>query len=282
MARRTGGGLLAALMAGMLAACMATPASAARSAMRIGVQLYSVRDACAKDFPGTIAAVGKMGYEAVEFAGYYGRSAEEVRKLIDAAGLKCCGTHTGLDSLLGPNFDATVKFNQVIGNKFLIVPGLSRERTATREAWLETARIFNEIAKKLKPYGMRVGYHNHTGEFQVLDGEVPFDTFFSHTDRSVVMQMDIGHATHGAGDPMPYLLKYPGRATTVHVKEWDPKNGTALVGEGIVPWAKVLANLKRKGGTEWLIVEQETYAITPLESIEKNLANLRKMLSDVR
>src|SRR5438034_4418531 len=64
------------------------------------LQLYSVRNECAKDLDGTVAAVAKMGYKAVEFAGYYGRNSKSLRKLLDDLGLKCCGTHIGLDTLL--------------------------------------------------------------------------------------------------------------------------------------------------------------------------------------
>jgi sugar phosphate isomerase/epimerase len=271
-------------VAAILVLALGANAAAAKEKVRpkIGVQLYSVRDDCAKDFPTTIAAIGRMGYEGVEFAGYYGRSAEELRKMLDDAGLKCCGTHIGLEALLGDNLMATVKFNQTLGNKFLIVPGLSGEHTKSREAWLETARIFNEIAAKLKPYGMHVGYHNHTGEVKDLDGEKPFDTFFGHTSKDVVMQMDIGHMVHGGADPVAYLNKYPGRALTVHVKEWDEKNPSAFVGEGSVQWKQVLPVLYRKSKTEWLTIEHEVYTVSPMESVEKDLANLRKLLTELR
>src|SRR5262249_55922025 len=88
------------------------------------LQLYSVRNECAKDLDGTVAAVAKMGYKAVEFAGYYGRDAKSLRKLLDDVGLKCCGTHISLDTLLGDNFTKTVEFNHTLGNPFLIVPSL--------------------------------------------------------------------------------------------------------------------------------------------------------------
>src|SRR4026207_2569221 len=81
-----------------------------------GLQLYSVRNECAKDLDGTVAAVAKMGYKAVEFAGYHGRDAKGLRKLLDALGLKCCGTHTGLDTLLGDDLSKTIEFNHTLGN----------------------------------------------------------------------------------------------------------------------------------------------------------------------
>src|SRR5882762_10592668 len=89
-----------------------------------GLQLYSVRNECAKDLVGTVTAVAKMGYKAVEFAGYHGRDAQTLRKLLDDLGLKCCGTHIGLDTLLGEKFDKTIEFNKILGNPFLIVASL--------------------------------------------------------------------------------------------------------------------------------------------------------------
>lgn len=77
----------------------------------IGLQLYSIREDCAKDLPGTLAAVSKMGYDGVEFAGYHGRTAKELRKMLDDLGLKCCGTHIGLDTLLGDALKASAEFN---------------------------------------------------------------------------------------------------------------------------------------------------------------------------
>ena len=101
----------------------------------IGVQLYSVREDCTKDLPGVLAAIAKMGYEGVEFAGYYNRNAEELRALLDENGLKCCGTHIGIQTLLGDALEPTVEFNKTLGNKYLIVPGLPADYTNSKAAW---------------------------------------------------------------------------------------------------------------------------------------------------
>ncbi len=243
----------------------------------IGVQLYSVRHDCQKDLPGTVAAVAKMGYKGVEFAGYYDRTAKQLRQMLDGNGLRCCGTHIGLETLLGDSLAKTIEFNQTIGNRFLIVPGLPPERTKSRQAWLETARTFNEIAEKVKPHGMRVGYHNHTIEFQTLDGELPWDTFFGNSREEVVMQVDVGNALDGGADPVVYLEKYPGRAATVHVKEYSKTKPQAYVGEGDVNWKEVFGLLEKSGGTEWYIVEYEVEGMPPLQSIQRCLENLHKM-----
>ncbi len=247
------------------------------STIPIGVQLYSVREDCARDLPGVLAQIAKMGYAGVEFAGYYGYSAQDLRKMLDDVGLKCCGTHTGLETLLGDALPQTIEFNLTLGNKYLVVPGLREERRNSRAAWQETAKIFNEIAEKVKPHGLVTGYHNHSIEFKPMDGELPWDTFFGNTSSDVIMQLDTGNALHGGADPVPFLQKYPGRALTVHLKEYSASNDRALIGEGDVKWGEVFALCESIGGTEWYIVEQETYAYPPMECIAKCLENLRKM-----
>jgi sugar phosphate isomerase/epimerase len=244
---------------------------------KFGLQLYSVRADCARDLPGTIAAVAKMGYQAVEFAGYYNRSAKDLRAMLDDKGLVCCGTHTGIDTLLGDALGPTIEFNKILGNKYLVVPGLPGKYTGSKEAWISTANLFNELAEKVRPHGMQVGYHNHSAEFKEIDGERPWDIFYSNTCKDVIMQLDVGNAMHGGADPLPYLYKYRGRAVTVHVKEFSKTNNKALVGEGDVVWEAFFALCKAVGNTDWFIVEQESYAYPPLECAMRCLKNLRKM-----
>src|SRR6516162_8301462 len=106
----------------------------------IGLELYSIRDQCKTDLPGMLAAVSKIGYKGVEFAGYHGRTARELRKMLDDNGLVACGTHTPYDSVLEDKLKATVEFNQTIGNKFLIVPSMV---AASKQQWLDKAKLFN-------------------------------------------------------------------------------------------------------------------------------------------
>ena len=243
----------------------------------IGLQLYSVRDDCARNLPAVLEAVAKMGYAAVEFAGYHGRNAGELRKMLDNLGLKCCGTHTGMDTLLGDALPKTIEFNLAIGNKFLIVPWLPDQYRDSRAAWRKTAELFNELAAKVKPHGLRVGYHNHDIEFKPVEGVLPWDTFFGTAKPEVVMQVDTGNCLQGKGDPIACLKNYPGRATTVHLKEYAPANPKALVGDGDVKWKEVFAICESIGGTEWYIVEYESDAYPPLECVDRCLKNLRKM-----
>jgi sugar phosphate isomerase/epimerase len=243
----------------------------------IGLQLYSVRKDCENDLPGTLKAVAEMGYEGVDFAGYYGYDAKEIRTMLDDLGLKACGGHLGLNTLLGDELKRTVEFQRILGNKYLIVPGLPEERRNSRSAWLGTAKIFNEIAEKLEPEGMLTGYHNHSVEFTPMDGELPWDTLFGNTRKEVVMQIDTGNALHGGADPVPFLEKYPGRAITVHLKSYSSTNDKALIGEDEVRWDDVFRLCETTGDTEWYIVEQESYAYPPLECVDRCLKALRDM-----
>ena len=245
-------------------------AEAPKKKIPIGIQLYTLRNECKKDFPGTLAEVAKMGYVGVDFAGYPSPKAEEVKKLLDDNGLKCCGSHIGLGTMLGDALKKTVEFHKTIGNRFLIVPGGIGGKT--KQSWLDVAEQFNEVAEKLKPEGLFCGYHNHSQEFKPIEGETPWDIFFGATNADVVMQLDIGNGMGGGCDPVATLKKYPGRAKTLHVKGFQ-----GIVGEDKAPWDEVFALCETTGGTEWYIVEQDSSKYTPLECAKRCFENLKKM-----
>ncbi|MCS7254294.1 MAG: sugar phosphate isomerase/epimerase [Armatimonadota bacterium] len=247
---------------------------------RVALQLYSVREDCAKDLEGTLKAVAQMGYMGVEFAGYYERSAAELRKMLDDFGLQVAGTHIPLETLLGDELKRTIEFNHELGNKYLIVPAVGEEWRRTKEDWRRLAELFNELSERVKPEGMFVGYHNHMVEFQPVDGELPWDIFFSAANEDVVMQLDTGNAMRGGASPddlLEVLRRYPGRAKSIHVKEFSSTNPNAIVGEGDIDWRKVFELCDTFGGTEWFIVEQESYAYTPIECVRRCLENLKAM-----
>jgi sugar phosphate isomerase/epimerase len=240
----------------------------------VGVQLYSVREEAAKDLPKVLEAIGKMGYKGVEFAGYYGweNKPQDLRKLLNNNGLKCCGTHTGLETITGDALKATAELHAILGNPYLIVPFLD---VKDAQGWMDMARRFNETAVKAKALGMRVGYHAHAGDFKKLGELTSWEIFFDNTDANVVMQLDTGNCLAGGGDPVAILKKYPGRSTTVHLKEHGGPEG-AVIGQGDVRWQQVFEICETTGGTAWYIVEHETGA-NPMESVKGCLEGLRRM-----
>jgi sugar phosphate isomerase/epimerase len=247
----------------------------------IGLQMYTVRDECAKDFAGTLKAVSKIGFSGVEFAGYYGLTAPQLRKLLDEDHLQCYGSHIQLSDLLGDNFAKTVEYNKVLGNHLLVVASLPEERRNTKDNLIATAHLFSDLATKLKPYGMFLGFHNHYAEFQPVDGEMPWYTFFNNASNDVKIQFDTGNALSAGAQAMPFLTKYPGRVISAHVKDFSSTNKNAMLGEGDVHWNEVIPFLKSKNGPRWMIIEQEEYPFPSLVCAEKCYQNLLRMLKEI-
>lgn len=246
-------------------------ATAARK-IPVGVQLYSVREQCAKDLPGTLAAISKIGYKGVEFAGYHGRSAKELRKMLDDLGLVACGAHTPYESVSANKLAETIEFNRTIGNKFLIVPWMEGK---SKQAWLDKAKEFNELADKVKADGMWVGYHAHSHDFEKFEGETAWDLFFGNTKPEVIMQLDTSNCHEGGAEPVAVLKKYPGRAKTIHIKA-NGGGPEAVIGEDKVDWKGVFEFCEGKGGTQWYVVEHET-SKDPIDAVKRNFEALKKM-----
>jgi sugar phosphate isomerase/epimerase len=267
---RRGAGVVAAAGLGRAAA------AAAGKKIPIGLQVYSVRNEAEKDLAGVLAQVAGMGYDGVEFAGYYGWSAEKIRQVLDRHGLKCCGTHTGLNEMMGERFAKTVAFNKTIGNRNLIVP--SGMRTGSQESCLEFARRLSDLAARAKDEGMRVGYHNHAGEFDAKGGFVPWEVLARNSSQDVILQVDIGHVARAGADPAKYMAMFPGRLTTVHVKDFRKGQPDPVVGEGEVDWPAIFRICAGPGGTEWYIIEDESRDQV-MQRVKTDVQNLRKLLA---
>jgi sugar phosphate isomerase/epimerase len=260
---------------------LALTAGAANSARHynIGLQLSSISDDCSRDLAGTLKRVSEMGYTGVEFAGYYGRTAEQLRAILDADHLKCYGSHISLRDLLGDNFERTVAFSKTLGNEFLAIPGIPSGRRDTRAHIIETAHLFTDLATKLKARGITLAFHDEPDDFTPIEGDSFWNTFFANAGPIVKIQFDIGNALAGGEQAAPYLAKYPGRTVSVHVKDNSKTNPKAIVGEGDEDWAAVIPMLKARNGPRWFIVEQEVHALPPLESVQKCLENFRALLA---
>jgi sugar phosphate isomerase/epimerase len=222
----------------------------------IALQLYTVGGDLRRDMPGTLAAIAKLGYKGVEFAGFNNVAAKDIRKMLDDNGLQAVGCHTALNTLQGEEFVKTVEFNRTLGNPRLIAPSLAGSYTNSRANIEAAADIFNEIAAKLKPLNMRTGFHCHPGEFRQVEGATVWDIFFTRANRDVIMQCDLGHMGTADADQVAYLNKYPGRAATVHVK---PAKAAPLLGEAADTnkWPDIFKACEGVGGTEWYIVEYD-------------------------
>ena len=236
-------------------------------AIKVALELYSVRHDLAKDLEGTLQKVKAMGYAGVEFAGLYAYPAERVKKALADTGLEVVGWHTPLHYLQGDLFYATVAYHQAVGNTRLIVPAMPEE--VYKQGWEKAAEVLEAIGQKLRPYGMKTGYHNHNFEFAPKDN-APWEVLFKNTSGQVIHQIDNGNCIWGDGDPVALVRAFPGRSQTVHLKPYSRTNAfDAMIGADDNDWPAFFAACREVGGTEWYIVEYEFEGrYTALEGVE--------------
>jgi sugar phosphate isomerase/epimerase len=257
---------------------------AAGKKLPVALQLYSIRDDCAKDFDAALAWVARLGFDGVEFAGYhkYNGQAKELRQKLDDLNLKVAATHIGTGSFRGDNLQKTIDFHQTIGCRFLIVPG-DRDFTSPERS-KALAETFNQTAQVLKPLGMACGYHNHTAEFKKDGDKTFFDLFAERTSPEVILQQDCGWTVAAGYDPVALMKRYPGRMRSTHFKPTVVGNDSskkAYLGQDSVDWAAVLNACREFGGTEWITLEQEVYpdGKSPMEATAISFEALRKLVS---
>lgn len=265
-----------------LTALGSASAAPRRKQIPIALELYSVREECKKDIKGTVRAVGKMGYQGVEyFATYFDFTADlckELRQIMDELKIRCFSTHNSGKFLLPENLNKAIEWNQMLGSRMIIQASAGKITTA--QGWREVADRLNAVADKLRPLGMRTGFHNHGAEFTPVEGQLPFEILAQHTAKDVILQLDVGAALSAGGDPVDWIKRHPGRTVSVHVKDYskDPAKGfRVLLGEGDVPWKQLFQAAESVGGVEVYIIEQEGAALPPLETVEQCLKNWRKL-----
>lgn len=264
--------------------------AAAKKRPPVGLELFSVRGELKKDLFATIRAVGKMGYDGVEFyAPYFEWApdyARDVRKLLDDVGLRCFSTHNSAKTFTPENLPKAIELNRTLGSN-LVVMASAGAKIAGVDGWKEVAARLTQGAETLKAVGMRAGFHNHAAEFRPIEGGTaaavrPMDILARGTPKEVVLQLDIGTCIEAGSDPVAWIREHPGRIRSMHCKDWAPggddKGYRVLTGEGVTPWKKVIATAERIGGLESYLVEQEGSRFSELETAEACLQRFRKLL----
>ena len=269
----------------------------------IGLQLYTVDAELKQDFEGTLRKVAAIGYRNVELPGFYGRSAHDMRRALQSAGLSCASAHVpqrpwDAGSMgLATDLESVVRYANELGLRYVVcpMPWLLHSTTmpkidpatpgafvkalfsaATREDWLQFAEFLNKTGARVRRAGLRLAYHNHNIDFREYAGQRAYDLLLEHTDPALVdFEMDVGWITAGGGDALTYLKRHERRYRLMHVK--DVKNSQQVntelqidgteVGKGTIDWRAVLKQAAA-GGVKHLYVELDPpYAIAPLESI---------------
>lgn len=262
-----------------VAASAAAVLPGANRSVSVGLELYSVRDELSKDLMGTVRTVAQMGYPIVEFYAPYYRwtpaYAQDVRKLMDGLGIECRSTHNSIECLRG--LDKAIELNQAIGSKSIILA--SAGSIASVNGWKEVADLLTAVQEKLKPLGMRTGYHNHQLEFHPLEGKLPMEILAAGTPPDVVLQLDVGTCLEAGHDPVAWIRANPGRIRSIHCKDWggQDRGYKVLFGEGEAPWSKIFNAAETWGGVEYYLIEQEGSRFPSLETAQRCLNAWKKM-----
>jgi len=271
-----------AFLATTITTSVAVPAmlSAATRPVPIGLEMFSVRDDLKKDAMGTVKGVGAMGYQVVEFfAPYYDWTpdyAKQVRETMDASGLRCNSTHNGRNMLEAAGLPKAIELNKILGARYIVLahPG----NVKTIDDWKHVADTLNEANKTLASEGMHTGYHNHDLEWHEVDGQKPIELLAASTDKTVMLQLDVGTCVSTGNDPVAWIEKNPGRIRSLHLKDWSADGGyKVLFGEGTSPWKNIFAAAESKGGVEYYLVEQEGSRYPEMETAQKCLAAYKSM-----
>lgn len=256
--------------------------------MGVSVQLYSVRNDMKKDFEGTLRKIKAMGFDGVEFAGYfaYAEKPEELKKLLDEIGLKAAATHIRSGNIMPNTIEKTIAFHKKIDCKLLIIP-VHHLFARNVEQNKNLANIFNVASKTLEPHGLYCGYHNHKQEMArgPEAGKSWWDLFAENTGQRVVLQQDVGWTWVAGKDPVAFVKKYPGRTLTTHFKAKvvGGVKGKPFIGENGRDWKTLIKACYDVGGTQWLSIEQEDYpkGMTPLQCVERSYKNLDRILKEM-
>lgn len=240
--------------------------------MEYGIQMYSVRDLTKDNLDEALRQVAALGYRFVEFAGFFGHSAEEVRDMLDRYGLKVSGTHTGWQEV-AEHFEETVAYHKTIGNTNIIVPGADLSDQQKLDAFIAMA---NEFQPRLAAEGISFGYHNHAHEFRPnADGSMIHDQLVYRTNLN--LEIDTYWAYVGMQHPVELMERLKDRLKVIHIKDGSADGKGTPLGMGTAPVADVYAKAVEMGLP--MVVESETCTPSGMAEAEiciKYLKSLEK------
>ncbi len=267
---------------------------------RVGIQLYSVREAMGKDPAGSLKKLADMGYIFVEHANYvnrkfYGLEPKEFKKLITGMDLQMPSGHTVMtahdwdDSKndFTDKWKYTIEDAATVGQKYVISPWLDESLRHDTDKLKKFMDQFNKCGELCKASGMKFGYHNHNFEFstKVGDGTL-YDYILANTDPALVaQQMDVGNMLGAGCIALDLLKKYPGRFELMHVKDEIKSNtgqgmdgyDSTILGTGVMPVKEIVKEFRKNGGTTWFIIEQESYqGKDPFDCVKIDLQTMKK------
>jgi sugar phosphate isomerase/epimerase len=252
----------------------------AKSRIPIGLELFSVRDDLKNDPMGTLDSVAKMGYQCVEFFATYfdwtPEYAHQVRGKLDQLKLKCYSTHNSLHAFNPKGIEKAIELNTILGSRYIVCahPGDIK----TLEDWKTVAEILNTGNQRMESAKIHGGYHNHDLEWKPVSGKVPMELLAESTDKSIMLQLDVGTCLEAGRNPVEWINANPGRIRSLHLKDWSRDKGyKVLFGEGVAPWKEIFAAAEKKGGAEYYLIEQEGSRFPEEETASRCLASYKEL-----
>ena len=252
----------------------------ASSKVPVGLELYSVRTELKADPMSTLDAVAGMGYQCVEFfSPYYEwtpENAHKVRAKLDELRITCHSTHNGLQSFNPKGIQKAIELNTILGTKYIVCahPG----DVKTLDDWKSVADLLNRANDEMLKAKLHAGYHNHDLEWKPVSGKVPMEILADMTEKSIMLQLDVGTCIAAGRDPVEWINSHPGRIRSLHLKDWSPETGyKVLFGEGKAPWKEIFAAAEKKGGVEFYLIEQEGSRYSETETASKCLSLYKEL-----
>ncbi|WNS41786.1 sugar phosphate isomerase/epimerase [Paenibacillus sp. MMS20-IR301] len=248
---------------------------------QVGIQMYTLRDQSEQDFLGTLAKVAEMGYGAVEFAGYFGVPAGELRRTLDKLGLKAPSAHVGLDFSSLDNMEKAlsqeIEYAAELGLQYIITPAAPLPENPSAEDVAAVVPFLEKASAMVRAAGMKYGYHNHAYEFQQVDGKAIIDIWLEQIPgEHMLAEFDLGWVYRGGARPVDYVTRYAGRVPLVHIKDFGADHEETDLGQGAVDFQSVF-DAAEESGILYYIVEQEVYAVSSLESAKQALDYFRRL-----
>lgn len=240
--------------------------------MKKAIQMYSVRDhiKTGDDMLEILGEVKKLGFDGVEFAGYYGLSAETLKARLDELGLVCVGTHIGLDNYEPGKIEETIRFHKVLGCDVI---GMGGAPTRPSIVLKRTCRILKAASERLAKEGMKVYFHNHSGEFKPLRNKVvPIDALKDVCS----LEVDTYWSFCAGIDNRKFLTENKDKIVHIHLKDGIDHHPKAL-GEGNCDLATVIKTAKEIG-LEWAILENDDPTPNGLADAARSMEFMKKNL----
>lgn len=242
--------------------------------MKLGIQLYTVRDALERDFCGALRAMAEMGFEAVEFAWQYGGlTPEELAAFLQETRLVCCGLHASLDDLLDAGSESYA-YARAVASPFITT---SCAGAVSDGIWPETVEQLRQAGQVARKNGLVFTYHHHWHEFGVVEDVYALDYLYEKTPAdSVCAELDTAWIMKGNEDPVSYIRKHGDRTRQIHLKDFDrATNEVTELGRGCVDLPAIF-QVAQEIGCQWLIYEQDQSTLgSSLESARTSLKYLK-------